>query len=65
MDLELRELLEPYLRPVESSAGQTLDQALNFSASSLAYIARTFLDWDGEISLEEIRELLVAKTALG
>lgn len=58
MDPELRSLLNPYLAPVQAHEGQTREQALNFDSRMLAYIAVTFLDWDGPLDVEEIRALL-------
>ena len=63
MDPELRALLEPYLRePVRLSGQQTQEQALNLAAEELAYMARTFLDYDGEISVGEIRAALASSS---
>jgi hypothetical protein len=62
MDRELRALLAPYMdEPTRPSGDQTIEQALNFRAVSLAYIARTFLDWDGELDVEEIRRALTGE----
>src|SRR5262245_16506716 len=60
MDPKLRELLTPYLGPVVPTPQETYKQAVNFKARSLTYIAFTFLDWDGPLDPEEIKEELTA-----
>jgi hypothetical protein len=65
MDPELRELLEGHLRPMVPRCGQTAEQAIRGEATSLLYVARTFLDYDGplgEAERDEIVELLRAAT---
>jgi hypothetical protein len=54
----LQELLAPHLHPVRPTAGQTLEQALNAEAESLAVLARTFLDWDGPGDVADIEQQL-------
>src|SRR3954454_23700685 len=58
MDPALKEKLRPYLKRPEPAAGQTPEQALNAEATSLAYLARTYLDWDGPLKHDELVELI-------
>ena len=61
----LRALLEPHLQPVVPGAGHSLEAAVHSEALSLAYVARTFLDWDGPMGEEEVLDIeqaLIART---
>lgn len=54
--------LEPYLRKVEATPGQTLDQALNSAALDIAYIASLGAFCDPP-SPEAVRAELVRRSA--
>jgi hypothetical protein len=55
VDPQLRRLLEPYVTRPAPREGATEEQLVTFSAKSLADMARTFLDYEGEIDLEALK----------
>lgn len=53
LDPDLRRRMD--LTPVSPAEGQTYEQALELAVTAWCYIARTFLDWDGDIDRDALR----------